>query len=228
MTRFNLRFTFSAIAIVLLSAGAFAADEIKGDPYTLDVCPVSGEKLGNMGEPIQYNHEGRDIKFCCAGCIGRFSSTPAQFLAKVDKLMAEQQKKHYPLTTCAVTGNALGSMGEPLDIVVNNRLVRLCCAGCEKPVRAEPDKFISKLDAAVIEQQMAAYPFDKCLVSGEELNGAHGKAIDKVVANRLVRFCCASCVVTFNENPAKYLKMLDTGTLETGEGSDSKHEGEQH
>ena len=31
-------------------------------PYPLDVCIVSGEKLGSMGEPVAIVHEGQEIR----------------------------------------------------------------------------------------------------------------------------------------------------------------------
>ena len=34
-----------------------------GDPYPLTTCPVSGEKLGEMGPPVVYLHEGREIRY---------------------------------------------------------------------------------------------------------------------------------------------------------------------
>src|SRR5438034_10856677 len=37
----------------------------KAKPYTLKVCPVSDEKLGEMGDPYVFTHEGREIKLCC-------------------------------------------------------------------------------------------------------------------------------------------------------------------
>lgn len=210
---------------MLVSVTSFAGDEIKGDVYSLDVCPVSGEKLGAMGDPIQINYEGRDIRFCCAGCPKQFKADPAKFIAKIDALMIEQQKKFYALRTCPVTGSELGSMGDPIDKIHNNRLVRYCCAGCEKTFTEDPSKYIAKLDAAVVAKQSADYPFSVCLVSGERLGGAMGKGVDKVIGNRLVKFCCAGCVTQFEQDPAKYFAMLDVGKLDmkvVGEGSDHK------
>ncbi len=53
-------------------------------PYPLDVCIVSGEKLGSMGEPIVIVHEGREIKFCCAECEPAFKKDPEKYLSKLD------------------------------------------------------------------------------------------------------------------------------------------------
>jgi len=52
--------------------------------YPLDVCVVSGDKLGAMGDPIVITHEGREVRFCCAGCVPKFKAEPAKYLAMLD------------------------------------------------------------------------------------------------------------------------------------------------
>ena len=52
-------------------------------PYPLDVCVVSGEKLGSMGKPFVFVHQGQEIKLCCDGCKADFDKEPAKFLAKL-------------------------------------------------------------------------------------------------------------------------------------------------
>ncbi len=47
-----------------------------------------------------------------------------------------------------------------------------------------------------------AYPLTTCVVSGEALN-------DMGKPDRLVMFCCKSCIGKFNKDPAKYLAKLD-------------------
>lgn len=54
----------------------------------------------------------------------------------------------YPLEVCAVSGQKLGSMGEPVMVKIEGREVRLCCAHCEEDLRKEPQKHLAKLDAA--------------------------------------------------------------------------------
>ena len=53
--------------------------------YPLKVCVVSGEELGNHGDPFLHQHEGRTVKFCCEPCVDEFNEAPAQFLAKLDE-----------------------------------------------------------------------------------------------------------------------------------------------
>jgi multidrug efflux pump subunit AcrA (membrane-fusion protein) len=47
---------------------------------------------------------------------------------------------------CPVTGEPLGSMGAPVKVVVNGRAVFLCCKGCEKKLRKDPEKYFGILD----------------------------------------------------------------------------------
>lgn len=53
-------------------------------PYPLDVCLVSGEKIGSMGDPIVINHEGQEIKFCCDKCVPKFKKDPEKYLGKLE------------------------------------------------------------------------------------------------------------------------------------------------
>jgi hypothetical protein len=62
-------------------AGADAKTAAK--PYTLEVCIVSGEKLGSMGAPVVHVHEGQEVKLCCKSCLPDFKKEPAKFLAKL-------------------------------------------------------------------------------------------------------------------------------------------------
>ncbi len=61
-----------------------ATSEAAVKPYPLDVCIVSGEKLGSMGDPIVINHDGQEIKFCCDSCPPKFDKDPAKFLGKLE------------------------------------------------------------------------------------------------------------------------------------------------
>jgi YHS domain-containing protein len=115
------------------------------DAYPLDRCIVTGQPLGSMGDPVMYNHHGREIRFCCQGCVSTFEKDPETYLKKMDGAIIEAQKDSYPLTTCPVTGKELGAMGEPVDYVYNNQLVRFCCNGCVSKFEENPEKYLQKL-----------------------------------------------------------------------------------
>lgn len=53
--------------------------------------------------------------------------------------------KSYPLKTCIVTDNELGSMGEVVTKVYDGQEVKFCCKPCVKKFEANPAKFLSKL-----------------------------------------------------------------------------------
>ena len=57
-------------------------------PYTLQWCVVSGEKLGEMGEPVTRVYGDRTVTFCCKACIKEFEQDQSRFLARIDSASA--------------------------------------------------------------------------------------------------------------------------------------------
>ena len=53
--------------------------------------------------------------------------------------------KPYPLKTCLVTGNELGSMGKVIAKTYEGREVKFCCKPCVKKFDANPVKYLKKL-----------------------------------------------------------------------------------
>ncbi len=47
------------------------------------ICPVTGNKLGDMGPPIREQVGRRVVFLCCKGCIADFSKSPEKYLAKL-------------------------------------------------------------------------------------------------------------------------------------------------
>lgn len=97
-----------AILICVLFAGVMAlpvltrgADEKKAQkPYALTTCVVSGEKLGgDMGDPYVFTYKdknkkddpGREVRFCCKGCLKDFQADPARYLKKLDDAEAKRK-----------------------------------------------------------------------------------------------------------------------------------------
>ena len=54
-------------------------------PYPLKTCIVSDDKLGEMGKPVVFVHEGQEIKLCCKDCREDFDMDPAKYLKKLEK-----------------------------------------------------------------------------------------------------------------------------------------------
>lgn len=192
-------------------------EERIGDPYLLDADPVSGKKLGPIESQVIRLDHGREFRFAGKETADQFSADPSKFVPAVDAKLIEQQKRFYPLEICVVSGDKLDPKAGSIDFVYGNRLVRLSSKDHQKTFLGEPEKYLGKLDAAVIEKQKASYKLSTCVVSGEKLGGEMGEPIDRVVGNRLVRFCCKSCLKDFGKDPLKYLELLDgDGKAKTG------------
>lgn len=84
---------FSVLLLLALTHGLRAEDKPAAPAYPLTTCIVSGEALGDMGQPIDYIHKeagkpDRLVKFCCKMCISSFKKNPAKYLAKLDAASA--------------------------------------------------------------------------------------------------------------------------------------------
>jgi YHS domain-containing protein len=58
-------------------------------PDLLKTCPVSGDKLGEMGDPYVFAYKGQEVKLCCKGCKDKFDKTPDKYM----KLIRAADKK---------------------------------------------------------------------------------------------------------------------------------------
>src|SRR6187549_283308 len=89
-------FTALALTVSFLAAplGGLAEEKQaeKAKPYPLDKCIVSDEKLGEMGKPFVFVHEGQEIKLCCKSCQKDFKKEPAKYMKKLKEAEAEKSK----------------------------------------------------------------------------------------------------------------------------------------
>jgi len=192
------------------SAAGAKADDRVGDPYPLDTCPVTGKKLGTMGDPVIKAYHGREVRFCCAGCPETFEKDMAASLTKLDEKIVKDQSPLYPVKTSIVTGKDLPE--KPFEFVYGNRLVRLGAESEKAEFLKDAKKHLAALDKAVVEKQGKEYPLKTCPVSKEELGSegkGMGKPVDMVVAGRLIRLCCKACKPDVEKDPAKFIAMID-------------------
>ncbi|MHB8865993.1 MAG: hypothetical protein ACYC6N_26730 [Pirellulaceae bacterium] len=87
-------------------------------------------------------------------------ASPPAAAKQTDSELIEKQK------TCPVSDQPLGSMGEPVKVVVKGRTVFLCCAGCKPKLVADPDKYLKALDEKKSQLPGAAR-------AAEEMKGSH-------------------------------------------------------
>jgi YHS domain-containing protein len=80
---------FLAAAVISISAVARADDSTVSTnspsatppkPDLLTTCPVSGDKLGDMGKPYVFVYQGQEVKLCCPDCKADFDKNPDKYL----------------------------------------------------------------------------------------------------------------------------------------------------
>lgn len=75
------------LGVAVLALFASCAGSPSGDviPYTSDVCIVTDNKLGSMGDPVVKVYGNQEVKFCCRPCVREFEDDKERFLAKLRK-----------------------------------------------------------------------------------------------------------------------------------------------
>jgi len=78
-----LALTATLLAGSLLASAADAKPDPKAKPYPLKTCVVSGEKLGEMGDPYVFTRDGQEVKLCCKSCLKDFNKNPSKYMKKI-------------------------------------------------------------------------------------------------------------------------------------------------
>jgi len=123
---------------------AVIAAQLKSYPMT--VCPVSGEKLDDKA--VNTVVGTRLVRTCCSKCVAAMTKDSKAAMAKLDAAYIDAQLKTYKMKTCPVSGEELGKMGEPVNKLYGNTLVRFCCNDCVKELAKDPDAIMKKIAAA--------------------------------------------------------------------------------
>jgi len=96
-------------------------------------CPLSGKPIDKK----VFTGKGKDrVFFCCTDCKAKYEKEPAKYAAKLAASYTYQ-------TICPVMGNKI----DPAvftDLPTGERIY-YCCAGCDKKLREEPEKYAAKL-----------------------------------------------------------------------------------
>ena len=80
----------SVLGAPMVGWAADAKDQPKADK--LDTCPVSGDKLGEMGKPFAFVYQGQEVKLCCKNCKKDFDKDPAKYIKKIRAADANTKK----------------------------------------------------------------------------------------------------------------------------------------
>jgi hypothetical protein len=195
-------FTFAAVAMFAISAFAQETQQQKSPLTDADhlqiavqkICPVTGEELGSMGEPLKVK-VGEQVAFlCCKGCQGK--ELNAEHWKTIQARMAKAQG------VCPI-------MEKPVDAtmkstVVNGQQVFVCCPPCIAKIQADVEGSLKKVNASYVSfvtkerqeksDQLHATAQGICPVTGNKL-GSMGAPIKVKVGKEEVAFlCCKGCV----------------------------------
>lgn len=110
-----------------------------GAPQT--TCPVTGKSIDKATSP-HLDIQGQRIYFCSKECARKLKADPETFFGKLASSGVELENIQ---TTCPVSGEKLGSMGESPSLSYKGRTVRFCCKACIKDFQADPARFLAKL-----------------------------------------------------------------------------------
>ncbi len=157
------------------------------------ICPVSGEKLGSMGDLIKIQVEGETAFLCCEAC--KDQAINADHWKAIQANMAKAQG------VCPVMKRELPENAS--STVVMGRRLFVCCPPCSKKIAADPtiylalveEKYTAYVNAATAHEtahlRMAAQKI--CPVSGKEL-GSMGEPVSvRTGAGEEVFLCCKGC-----------------------------------
>lgn len=149
-------------------------------------------------------------------------------LSTPDRRLAEAQK------FCPVRGTRLGSMGVPIEILLEGQPIFLCCAGCEAEARSDPAKTLhavqelkrgraalprstAEREAARVRKNLAKLSAEDrrlaesqkfCPILTENRLGSMGVPVKVVVQDQPVFLCCSGCKRRALANPGQTLTRV--------------------
>jgi len=105
-----------------------------------DICPVSGGKLGSMGQPIKVQVGKETVFLCCKGCLKQ--KINPEHWATIHANVARAQR------ICPVMKHDLPK--SPKWTIIEGQIVYVCCPPCTKKLAAEPQKYLRAIDELYI------------------------------------------------------------------------------
>ena len=114
-------------------------------------------RLGAMGTPVKVMIDGKPVFVCCEGCVedavkaGKDTLIKAEKLTKASAVLAKLSEEDRAAAEaqkyCAIqTKGLLGSMGAPVKLELDGKLVFLCCKGCIRKAQANPKATLAKAE----------------------------------------------------------------------------------
>ncbi len=100
------------------------------------ICPVSGQKLGSMGQPVKAKIGDEVVFLCCKGCLS--GKVKSEHWATIHGNFAKAQG------ICPVMKKALPQ--NPKWTIVDGRIVYVCCPPCTKKIEADSKTYLKAVD----------------------------------------------------------------------------------
>ena len=139
--------SIAVLLVLTFVSGAFAEDsqeqtqQDKQDQVLMavqQICPVTGNKLGTHGTPVKVTvgEQKEKIFLCCKGCLK--GKLDAKHWATIHANFRKAQGK------CPVMKNPINEKSK--WVVVDGRVIYVCCPPCIDKIKAEPEKYIKQVD----------------------------------------------------------------------------------
>ena len=106
-------------------------------------CPISGHLLHLLSDPIEAKLNGKIVYCCSVECVAELESVSSEMLVSFPRVstgdFSEADEELIRLQrSCPVMEMPLGSMGNPVKVMVGRQPVFLCCKGCLVKVKKNP------------------------------------------------------------------------------------------
>ena len=136
-----------AVSVIISYAMAREESDSKADELLIaaqKICPVTGEELGSHGQPIKAMSGEQAVFLCCDACEGQEISK--ENWEKVIANLIHAQGR------CPVMNRPLPE--NPAFVVVNHRMVFVCCKPCTRKIQSNPEKYLATVDK-LLEKNLA-------------------------------------------------------------------------
>lgn len=199
-----MKMILTFVVVALMSATSIA-QESQGHNASLSekeqllvaaqkICPVTGQELGSMGDPIPAKFGEQTVFLCCQGCQGK--DADPQHWKTIQSNLAMAQG------TCPIMGKPV--TGDSQSTIVDGHPIFVCCPPCIAKVQADADAVLVKVTASYVSfvakerqvnsDRLHARAQAICPVTGQKL-GSMGEPIKVKVGEKGVAFlCCQQCV----------------------------------
>jgi hypothetical protein len=138
-----MKYVTFTLAMVFAGSGSVASAE---EPSRRDqihiavqeICPVSGQKLGEHGPPIKVTigEHKEQVFLCCKGCVQQ--KIDPKHWATIHANFAKAQR------ICPVMKHELPK--NPKWTIIEGQIVYVCCPPCTEKIAADPKPFLRQVD----------------------------------------------------------------------------------